>query len=112
MLLVAAIVVTLAAILGLQVEWYDDLLDRDLSEVRNWGTYVGFLVAGFFGLGASVNIAERIAYRRARAEIHEEARRAGIGWNALLARTADDESLEHVVPCLRKDSTGRRATGS
>ena len=40
---------------------------------------------------------------RPRAEIHEETQRIGLSWNSLLARTAEDPALGHVVEQLRKD---------
>jgi len=83
-LMISALIVTLGSIFGLQVAWYDDVLGRDLSEARHWGTYVGMLATGFIAFGASVE----------------------------LCRTADDEALGHVVAHLRKDSTGRRTLRS
>ena len=64
----------------------------------------------FFAFGALVQVTETMAYRHARGEIHREVRSAGLSWNALLARTAEDPALKNVVEKLRKDDAGRDAT--
>jgi hypothetical protein len=111
-LLLAAVMVVTTLIVGLEVSWLDEVLGRDLGGARNLPTYGGIAVACFFLYGAVINLTESVVYRRHRRRIHDEVRRADLRWNTLLARTAGDASLEHVVPYLRKDTKERRMARS
>ena len=109
-LLFGAIGLTIGLVVGIEFEWFDDVLGRDLAKLRHWGVYIGIGVIMFFAFGALVQVTETMAYRRVRGEIHREVRSAGLSWNALLARTAEDQALKNLVEKLRKDDVGRDAT--
>ena len=104
-LLFGAIFFAVGLVIGIEFEWFDRIFGLDLADTRHWAVYIGIGVVTFFAFGALVVVSETKAYRGIRDELHREAWRAGISWNVLLARTAKDESLKHVVQQMRKDRT-------
>ncbi len=105
-LVIISMIVGILFSFAVQLQWFEQFFDVDLSRIRHWSVYLVNAVICFFLGGILCDIFEKSAYRKYKQDIFYLARRADLSKYQLVANIAGDEDLTNIAEWLKKDTSG------